>query len=158
MVTAYTKTVRLPFAYDVCSLRRTSRCADGYMGQRCEFKDLDGSYLRNYEHNGSSDKRGRRRRRSARFFEQPPTKPSALPSLLAMPISTDAVEQQHAAIAMQESAVRQLKPLAQLPSLPPPPPSTKARQETTRRDQPNNVSHHTSTVAADAVDGGGSVV
>ena len=23
-----------------------SRCADGYMGQRCEFKDLDGSYLR----------------------------------------------------------------------------------------------------------------
>lgn len=22
------------------------RCADGYMGQRCEFKDLDGSYLR----------------------------------------------------------------------------------------------------------------
>jgi len=25
-----------------------SRCADGYMGQRCEFKDLDGSYLRKY--------------------------------------------------------------------------------------------------------------
>lgn len=24
------------------------RCADGYMGQRCEFKDLDGSYLRKY--------------------------------------------------------------------------------------------------------------
>lgn len=24
------------------------RCADGYMGQRCEFKDLDGSYLREY--------------------------------------------------------------------------------------------------------------
>ena len=22
------------------------RCADGFMGQRCEFKDLDGSYLR----------------------------------------------------------------------------------------------------------------
>jgi hypothetical protein len=22
------------------------RCADGYMGQRCEFKDLDGTYLR----------------------------------------------------------------------------------------------------------------
>lgn len=24
----------------------TDRCSDGYMGQRCEFKDLDGSYLR----------------------------------------------------------------------------------------------------------------
>jgi len=22
------------------------RCANGYIGQRCEFKDLDGSYLR----------------------------------------------------------------------------------------------------------------
>lgn len=24
----------------------SNRCAEGYMGQRCEFKDLDGSYLR----------------------------------------------------------------------------------------------------------------
>lgn len=24
-----------------------SRCTEGYMGQRCEYKDLDGSYLRN---------------------------------------------------------------------------------------------------------------
>ena len=25
-----------------------SRCADGFMGQRCEFKDLDGTYLCKY--------------------------------------------------------------------------------------------------------------
>jgi hypothetical protein len=25
------------------------RCAEGFIGQRCEFKDLDGSYMRKYE-------------------------------------------------------------------------------------------------------------
>lgn len=25
-----------------------NRCADGYMGPRCEYKDLDGSYIRKY--------------------------------------------------------------------------------------------------------------
>lgn len=24
------------------------RCAEGYVGERCEYKDLDGSYLRKY--------------------------------------------------------------------------------------------------------------
>ncbi|KAG8191883.1 hypothetical protein JTE90_019818 [Oedothorax gibbosus] len=30
------------------SILYNCECADGYMGQRCEFKDLDGSYLRKY--------------------------------------------------------------------------------------------------------------
>lgn len=30
------------------------RCANGYIGQRCEFKDLDGSYLRKYYNSFSS--------------------------------------------------------------------------------------------------------
>ncbi len=28
------------------SILYNCECADGFMGQRCEFKDLDGSYLR----------------------------------------------------------------------------------------------------------------
>ena len=28
------------------SILYNCECADGYMGQRCEFKDLDGTYLR----------------------------------------------------------------------------------------------------------------
>ncbi|GFQ92671.1 hypothetical protein TNCT_191212, partial [Trichonephila clavata] len=31
------------------SILYNCECADGYMGQRCEFKDLDGSYLRNQQ-------------------------------------------------------------------------------------------------------------
>lgn len=34
---AYAARIDNDFSFD--------RCADGYMGQRCEFKDLDGSYL-----------------------------------------------------------------------------------------------------------------
>ena len=30
------------------SILYNCECADGYMGQRCEFKDLDGTYLREY--------------------------------------------------------------------------------------------------------------
>lgn len=33
------------------------RCVDGYMGQRCEFKDLEGSYLREYLRNLSPSPR-----------------------------------------------------------------------------------------------------
>ena len=31
------------------SILYNCECADGYMGQRCEFKDLDGTYLREYQ-------------------------------------------------------------------------------------------------------------
>ncbi len=30
------------------SILYNCECADGFMGQRCEFKDLEGSYLREY--------------------------------------------------------------------------------------------------------------
>ena len=33
------------FLFLLLSLSLSLRCAPGYMGQRCEFKDLDGSYL-----------------------------------------------------------------------------------------------------------------
>ena len=36
---------RFAHRHSMCSL---SRCADGFMGQRCEFKDLDGTYLCKY--------------------------------------------------------------------------------------------------------------
>lgn len=31
------------------SILYNCECADGYMGQRCEFKDLEGSYLRKFD-------------------------------------------------------------------------------------------------------------
>lgn len=34
--------------FDISICPSETRCADGFMGQRCEFKDLDGSYLRKY--------------------------------------------------------------------------------------------------------------
>lgn len=37
---------KLFFLKDLKNVFFISRCAEGYMGQRCEFKDLDGSYLR----------------------------------------------------------------------------------------------------------------
>ncbi|XP_042896184.1 uncharacterized protein [Parasteatoda tepidariorum] len=37
------------------SILYNCECADGYMGQRCEFKDLDGSYLRNQQRERDSN-------------------------------------------------------------------------------------------------------
>ncbi|XP_054715938.1 uncharacterized protein LOC129225530 isoform X2 [Uloborus diversus] len=42
------------------SILYNCECADGYMGQRCEFKDLDGSYLRNQQRE-SHDRKGEHR-------------------------------------------------------------------------------------------------
>ncbi|XP_035207624.1 uncharacterized protein LOC118182390 isoform X2 [Stegodyphus dumicola] len=42
------------------SILYNCECADGYMGQRCEFKDLDGSYLRNQQRT-SHDRKGEHR-------------------------------------------------------------------------------------------------
>ena len=43
-----TKTVNDISLFLIDFLILISRCADGFMGQRCEFKDLDGTYLRKY--------------------------------------------------------------------------------------------------------------
>lgn len=33
---------------DINNIFIAFRCTDGYMGSRCEYKDLDGSYLRKF--------------------------------------------------------------------------------------------------------------